>query len=228
MIEWPSKIDIKTLEEVILFRERLEKFLVKEIIEIKSAYSSILISYNTTIDNIYDEILKLKAIYSTQNEVNKSFFRQWKIPVCYDDEFALDLGEISLKNKMSKQDIIALHSQAIYTVFFIGFLPGFLYLGGLNNAIHFPRKAIPRFQIEKGAVAIGGNQTGVYPSQSPGGWNIIGNSPIKFFDVSKSIPCFVKPGDKIQFYPITLKQHKNITALINAGVYQLESEVLNG
>lgn len=228
MIEWPSKIDIKTLEEVILFRERLEKFLVKEIIEIKSAYSSILISYNTTIDNIYDEILKLKAIYSTQNEVNKSFFRQWKIPVCYDDEFALDLGEISLKNKMSKQDIIALHSQAIYTVFFIGFLPGFLYLGGLNNAIHFPRKAIPRLQIEKGAVAIGGNQTGVYPSQSPGGWNIIGNSPIKFFDVSKSIPCFVKPGDKIQFYPITLKQHKNITALINAGVYQLESEVLNG
>jgi len=228
LIEWPSKINIKTLEEVILFRERLEKLLVKEIIEIKSAYSSILISYNTTIDNIYDEILKLKAIYSTQNEVNKSSFRQWKIPVCYDDEFALDLDEISLKKKKSKQDIIALHSQAIYTVFFIGFLPGFLYLGGLNNAIHFPRKAIPRLQIEKGAVAIGGNQTGVYPSQSPGGWNIIGNSPIKFFDVSKSIPCFVKPGDKIQFYPIKLKQHKNITALINAGVYQLESEVLNG
>jgi len=132
LIEWPSKIDIKTLEEVILFREKLEKLLVKEIIEIKSAYSSLLISYNTTIDNIYDEILKLKAIYSTQNEVNKLFFRQWKIPVCYDDEFALDLGEISLKKKMSKQDIIALHSQAIYTVFFYRLFTGIFIFGRIK------------------------------------------------------------------------------------------------
>ena len=106
-------------------------------------------------------------------------------------------------------------------------MPGFLYLGGLNNALNFPRKSTPRLQIHKGAVGIGGNQTGIYPSQSPGGWNIIGNSPIKFFDVSKNRPCFAKSGDKIQFYPITIKKHKDITALVDAGVYQLESEVLH-
>lgn len=228
LIDWPSKIDIKTLEDIILFKEKLEKSIVKDIIDIKSSYHSMLISYNATIDNVYDEILKLKAIYLIKNEVNKSAFRQWKIPVCYEVDFALDLEEISIKKKLTKQDIISLHSEAIYTVFFIGFLPGFLYLGGLNRELNFPRKQTPRLQIERGAVAIGGNQTGVYPCQSPGGWNIIGNSPINFFDVSKSIPCFAKPGDKIKFYPITLKKHKDITALAKASVYQLESEVLYG
>ncbi len=228
LVEWPSKIDEKILRDVIFFKEKLEKSLFEVLIDVKSAYNSILISYRYTIDNIYNEILVLKNIYSSKNEVKKSIFRLWKIPVCYDAEFALDLEEISLKKKISKHDIIAIHSDAIYTVFFTGFLPGFLYLGGLNSALNFPRKPTPRLQIEKGAVSIGGNQTGVYPSQSPGGWNIIGNSPIKFFDISKNIPCFAQPGDKIQFFPVTLKTHSDITALANAGVYQLESEVLHG
>jgi len=228
LIDWSSKIDKKILEDIILFKERLEKSSIKELIEVNLAYSSMLISYKTTIDNIYDEISKLKTIYSTQNKIKKLVFRQWKIPVCYEDVFALDLEEISIKKKMSKQDIIRQHSEAIYTVFFIGFLPGFLYLGGLNSAIDFPRKQTPRLQIERGAVAIGGNQTGVYPCQSPGGWNIIGNSPINFFDISNDCPCFSKSGDKIKFYPITLKKHKDISALVKAGVYQLESEVLYG
>ena len=228
LVEWPSKIDEKILEDIIFFKEKLENTLLEELIEVKSAYNSMLISYNTAIDNIYNEISALKVLRSTKNSNIKSAFRQWKIPVCYDDKFALDLEEISLKKKISKQDIIKLHSDAIYTVFFIGFLPGFLYLGGLDSTINYPRKATPRLQIEKGAVAIGGNQTGVYPSQSPGGWNIIGNSPINFFDVSKTTPCFENIGDKIQFYPITLKKHSDITALVNAGVYQLESEELYG
>lgn len=227
LVEWSSKIDKKTLENIIFFKKRLEKLLVKESIEVKSAYNSMLISYNVVIDNIYDRILVLKDIYSLKNKIIKPAFRQWKIPVCYDDKFALDLEEMSLKNNITKQEIIGLHFDAIYTVFFIGFLPGFLYLGGLNNAINFPRKATPRLQIEKGAVAIGGNQTGVYPSQSPGGWNIIGNSPINFFDIFNTTPCFANPGDKIQFYPITLKKHNDIKALVSAGVYQLESEVLH-
>ena len=228
MIAWPSKVDTNTLEDVILFKEKIEKLLVKERVNVKSAYCSMLISYNTTIDNIYDEISTLKDIYSSEISIHLAPSILWRIPVCYDTKFALDLEEISLEKRISKHDIIGLHSGAIYTVFFIGFLPGFLYLGGLKRALYFPRKATPRLEIEKGAVAIGGNQTGIYPCKSPGGWNIIGNSPINFFDISKNIPCFAKSGDKIQFYPITLKKHNDITALVNAGVYQLESEVFNG
>ena len=106
-------------------------------------------------------------------------------------------------------------------------MPGFLYLGGLNKTLHTPRKSTPRLDIKKGAVAIGGNQTGVYPNPSPGGWNIIGNSPINFFDVSKETPCFAKPGDAIQFYPISINEHLDIKTLVDANVYQIEREVLN-
>lgn len=90
-----------------------------------------------------------------------------------------------------------------------------------------PRKSTPRLQVAKGAVAIGGNQTGIYPNESPGGWNIIGNSPLNFFDVSKEKPCFAKAGDRVQFYSVSLKTYNNIKTLVEAGVYQLESEEVN-
>ena len=100
-------------------------------------------------------------------------------------------------------------------------------MGGLDESLHIPRKSTPRLHVEKGAVAIGGNQTGIYPNESPGGWNIIGNSPLNFFDVSKENPCFAKAGDRVQFYPISLETYKNIKTLVEAGVYQLESENVN-
>jgi inhibitor of KinA len=228
LIEWPSKIDKKVLEDVLFFKEKLKNSSLKEIIYIKSAYSSLLVIYVYTINNIYDSFSTLKDIYSSNISIILKPQTLWKIPVCYDDIFGIDLDEISTKINLEKQDIIALHSRAIYTVFFIGFLPGFLYLGGLNKALNYPRKSTPRLSLEKGAVAIGGNQTGVYPNQSPGGWNVIGNSPISFFNSNKTIPCFVKPGDKIEFYPIDLKQHQDISTLVEAGVYQLESEVIRG
>jgi inhibitor of KinA len=148
--------------------------------------------------------------------------------VCYDSIFGLDLIEISKQKGMSEDAIIKLHSQTFYTVYFIGFLPGFLYLGGLDEKLYFPRKETPRLKVEKGAVAIGGKQTGVYPNISPGGWQIIGNSPISFFDSSKGEPCFAKSGDKIEFYAISKEKYDDIKALVDAGVYQLESEVIDG
>lgn len=228
LVEWPSIIDKIVLEDLIIFKEKLEKSLLKEVVYIKSAYSSLLIVYKTTINNIYDKIQALKDLYSSRESVLIGPSLLWKIPVCYTDEFAIDIVEISHKKNLSKQDIITLHTQSVYTVFLIGFLPGFLYLGGLHKALHFLRKQTPRLQIKKGAVGIGGKQTGVYPCQGPGGWNVIGNSPINFFNLAKERPCFAKPGDRIAFYDISLKEHKDIYTLDQAGVYQLESEVIRG
>jgi inhibitor of KinA len=228
LVEWPQDISEITLDDVLGFKKAIKKSNAKEVLQINSAYNSILINYTYTIDNFNDEILTLKHIYSAKVNLEKGIFKLWKIPVCYDDEFALDIDLISEAQKCNKTEIIQRHSEVLYTVYFIGFLPGFLYLGGLDERLNFPRKETPRLHIEKGAVAIGGNQTGVYPNESPGGWNVIGNAPVTFFDVSKEIPCFAMAGDKIQFVPITLKQHKDISALAKAGVYQLESEVLDG
>ncbi|WP_335975571.1 5-oxoprolinase subunit PxpB [Gaetbulibacter jejuensis] len=228
LIEWPNEINEIILEDVLIFKNSIADNYIKELVEINNAYNSILIICKFTIDNINDEILALKSIYFNRKKVGHRSQLLWKIPVCYDAFFGIDLEEISAQKRLSKSAIIKLHSQAIYTVFFVGFLPGFLYLGGLDNQLHFSRKSSPRMEVKKGAVAIGEYQTGIYPNASPGGWNIIGNSPIDFFDVSKDEPCFAKSGDKIQFYPISLNEHKAISELVVYGDYELESEVING
>jgi inhibitor of KinA len=228
LIEWPAKVDVDLLKDLINFKEKLEQELVEQIVYVKSAYTSILIVYKSTINNIYDHVKVLKGLYSTQKIARSRPVLRWKIPVCYDRKFAWDMDALVLEKNCSEQDIIDLHTRPFYTVFCIGFLPGFVYLGGLDEKLHHPRKDQPRSCIEPGAVGIGGTQTGVYPSESPGGWNVIGNSPLSFFNMARSTPCFARPGDQIVFYPIGLKQHRDILTLDQAGVYQLESEEVHG
>ena len=228
LVEWPSEITENILHDVLNFKNFLLNSNIKSLIQVNNAYNSLLIIYDYTIDKINDELLTLKELYLVRVSKAKYVSSHWKIPVCYDDEFGIDLDEISKEKNLSKPELIRLHSETIYTVFFIGFLPGFLYLGGLDKRLHFPRKNSPRFQIKKGAVAIGGEQTGVYPNISPGGWNIIGNSPIEFFDRHKSVPCFAKAGDKIQFIPVNKSQYDAIQIEVKNGLYQIEREEFYG
>jgi inhibitor of KinA len=228
LIEWPSLIDENILKDIIKFKTVIEKKNLESIVELKSAYNSLLIIYDSVCRNFENEIILFKKLYKRLDSKTVNVSRLWNIPVCYDAVFGIDLEFISIEKNLSKEVVVKKHYEAVYTVYFIGFLPGFLYLGGLDSALHTPRKSSPRLKIEKGAVAIGGQQTGVYPSESPGGWNIIGNSPIEFFNPKSNLPCFAEAGDKIKFYPITLKEYKNIKILSEAGVYQLESEVIDG
>ncbi len=227
LIEWPSKIDENILNDILTYKKSILENYTKVKVEIINTYNSLTIFYHSIIENTYDEFLVLESLYERQNTQKNQKTKLWKIPVCYDEKFGLDLEEISQKNKLSKSEIIDLHSSQKYTVFFIGFLPGFLYLGGLPKELHFPRKKNPRILVEKGAVGIGGEQTGIYPQKSSGGWNIIGNSPISFFDRKNEQPCFAKAGDLIQFVLISLEEHQEITNLIAYKRYQIESEVLN-
>lgn len=227
LIEWPSVIDEKVWLDVLFFKDKIANNHIESIVNINSAYNSLLITYDLYKFGLKESIVTLKEVYLQNQVYTKSTFRLWKIPVCYDETFAIDLEEFSCVKNSSKEDIIKRHYQAIYTVYFIGFLPGFLYLGGLDEALHLPRRITPRLKIEKGAVAIGGKQTGVYPAESPGGWNIIGNTPISFFNASKENPCFASSGDKIQFSPISLEEYHTIKVLVDAGIYQIESEVID-
>lgn len=227
IIEWEPVIAKDILYDVLAFTSKIEAFYTSGI-QVTTAYNSILIVFDDFKVDLDNEIENLKQIYLHKSKKIYRNNRLWKIPVCYDYEFGIDLKEIAAEKNKSVTEIMKLHTKAVYTVFFIGFLPGFLYLGGLPEELIMPRKATPRLRIEKGAVAIGGNQTGVYPVESPGGWNIIGNSPLPFFDATKDVPCFAKPGDAIQFYSVTKKKYDDIKTLINANVFQIESEDYNG
>jgi inhibitor of KinA len=227
LIEWPAIIDDLMLKNILNFKNNIENKYIKQGVEVINAYSSILIIYNCAIDNLNDEILTLKTLFFNQAESKKTESTIWEIPVCYDDEFGVDLEAFSTSKRLSKSQIIKRHSDTIYTVFFIGFLPGFLYLGGLNSRLFLDRKTVPNLNVNKGSVAIGGQQTGIYPQDSPGGWYCIGNSPIELFNPNKNPPCFIKAGDKLKFAPIEKPEYYDILNAVKLSKYQLKSTQTN-
>jgi inhibitor of KinA len=126
-----------------------------------------------------------------------------EIPVCYEAEFALDLEEVSRQAQIDPTKVVDLHCAAQYRVSCIGFTPGFPFLSGLHKQLATPRRSIPRKEIPAGSVAIAGGQTGIYPMKSPGGWNIIGRTPLRLFDPQKSPPALLHAGDRVCFRAIT-------------------------
>jgi len=219
LVEWPSKIDESILENILLFKSEIEKKYINKKVYLKNSYNSLLISYEKKI-NYNTKISELNNSYKKIGPVKKQDFNTWEIPVCYDNQFGSDLINLEKNLSMNKDDIIYLHNSKEYRVYNIGFLPGFLYLGGLDKKIHHPRKEKPVLNVPKGSVGIGGSQTGIYPNTSPGGWHIIGNSPINLFNINKTSPCFIKPGDKIKFNPISLKEHELIKIQVESNIYK--------
>ena len=224
LIEWPQIISEEILTDILSFQSSIEKNPPVGLTEQVPAYASLTLFFEEL--NDFQSILKeLKTLYDARIS-NQSENKTWMIPVCYEEQFGIDLQEISSTLKLSKQEIIDLHSSQPYKAHFIGFLPGFLYLGGLNNKLHCPRKETPRLEIKKGSVGIGGSQTGIYPIDSPGGWNIIGSTPTPLFDKSKTQPCFVKPGDTIKFDPIDQLTYEQIIREVKQGSYTPKAEIL--
>jgi inhibitor of KinA len=125
-----------------------------------------------------------------------------RIPVCYGGDLGPDLPEVAAFAKTDEEEVIRLHSAATYRVFMLGFVPGFAYLGIVDDRIAMPRRSTPRVRVPPGTVGIGGIQTGVYPAETPGGWRLIGRTPLKPFDPSRDDPFLMKAGDSVQFYPI--------------------------
>lgn len=125
-----------------------------------------------------------------------------EIPVCYGDDYGPDLDALASHAKLATSGVIARHTAATYTVAMLGFAPGFPYLLGLDPALHMPRRASPRTRVPAGSVAVGGAQTGIYPSELPGGWHLIGRTPAALFDARRDPPSLLMPGDRVRFVAI--------------------------
>lgn len=136
-----------------------------------------------------------------------------KIPICYDEIYALDLIELAVHHHLDPNEVIDIHSSPEYHVYMTGFAPGFAFLGGLSDKIATPRRSAPRSKIPAGAVGIGGNQTGIYPIATPGGWNIIAQCPIKLYDFNKTPPILLTAGDTVKFEPISVEKYDHIQAM---------------
>jgi inhibitor of KinA len=203
----------ETLDEVLGYSDFLRNAQVTSVTEVAPAY--------TTVALFYDPVRAVAAgadptrvfewvAARVQTEIANGTIRLKRspgsaieIPICYDQKFAPDLDEVMHHVGLPAEDVIQLHSSAQYRVSCLGFTPGFPYLSGLPAELTTPRRPVPRKQVPAGSVAIGGTQTGIYPTTSAGGWNIIGRTPVRLFEPRKNPPALLCPGDNVRFRPIT-------------------------
>lgn len=145
----------------------------------------------------------IEKALQTMGVVSSKLSRTMTLPVCYGGEYGPDLEEVARYHSLTAEEVIRLHSEAVYRVYMIGFLPGFAYMGGLPAELYTPRLATPRKEIAAGSVGIAGAQTGIYPLASPGGWQLIGRTPLALFDPSDDPPSLLKAGDLVRFQPVS-------------------------
>ncbi len=150
----------------------------------------------------------IRQLKNEPDEEEISTIKTVSIPVCYGGTFGPDLEEVAKLNNLTVKEVIQLHSSAVYQVYMIGFVPGFAYLGGMPELLSTPRKSTPRKAVPVGSVGIAGKQTGIYPLETPGGWQIIGRTPFQLFDARKSSPALLKAGDFVVFKPITDQEYQ--------------------
>ena len=199
-IQWPEEISEVTLCDILQFKNKIETSYPNAAIECVQGFSELVIYYHLDTIDLNDEIEFLKIQYDKRSPNNMRDKAQlWEIPVCYDLEYGKDLEAFSKAKQLPIEEVIRLHTETTYTIYFTGFLPGFLYLGGLPPQLFKDRKQTPNLNISKGSVGIGGKQTGIYPQQSPGGWHIIGKTPVSFFNSQHHPPSVFKSGDRLRF-----------------------------
>ena len=194
----------RCLEAVTDAHRRLTNARLTGVVEIIPAFTTV----GVFVDPANTEALEVKiaATLNGRPPSNRGKLakpRRIEVPVCYDEEFAVDLHDVAEHSGLQLAEVITLHAAARYRVRCVGFTPGFPYLSGLPAELATGRRASPRKAVAAGSVAIGGRQTGIYPQQSPGGWNIIGRTPLRLFDPEQASPSLFKIGDGVRFRAIT-------------------------
>ncbi|PKQ87937.1 kinase inhibitor [Paenibacillus sp. BGI2013] len=185
----------------------LEKSTLPAMIEWVPSYTSVTVFYDPFISS-YPQLCKI--LLQQLNQMKESVQdkpRTVTIPVCYGGECGPDLDYVASEHGLTAEDVIAIHTSGDYLVHMIGFAPGFPYLGGLSEQIATPRRATPRLRVEAGTVGIGGKQTGIYPVDTPGGWQCIGQTPLRLFRAEENVPSLLAAGDRVRFEQITMQEY---------------------
>jgi inhibitor of KinA len=196
-----------SLGEVLASTRKLVAAKIEEVEEIVPAFASVGIFFSSPLD--FDSAVeKVREVLRRRTRPGQRLTkaRSFTIPVCYESAFAPDLAEAAQHCRLSPDDVVKRHTARRYQVRCVGFTPGFPYLGGLASELAMARRPTPRVSVPAGSVAIGGQQTGIYPLPSPGGWNIIGRTPLRLFDPARNPAALLQSGDRVRFVAITAEQ----------------------
>jgi len=227
-ISFGNKISKETNQSIRLFTNYIKEHPINGIIEWIPTYTALSIFYNPSII-LYKELVKeLEKIKDNmkENELTPAFVIE--IPTLYGGDMGPDLGYVAKYNGLDEDEVIAIHTSMDYLIYMMGFVPGFPYLGGMDKTIATPRQQRPRAKIDAGSVGIAGEQTGIYPLETPGGWQIIGRTPVKLYDPNRIDPILLSAGNYLRFIPINIEEFKEIEKAMEEGHYHINRFKVEG
>lgn len=202
VVELGDGIDDETFDRVQALSQSLARASIPGVVEHVPAYTTVTIYYDPSRASYADVCSAVEQLRPEVAGSEKVTARTVVIPVCYGGEFGVDLAHVAAHHGLTADEVIAIHSGAAYRVSMLGFAPGFAYLGGMPERIATPRRDTPRLKTPAGSVGIAGSQTGIYPLETPGGWQIIGRTPLQLFRPTENPPTLLSPGDAVRFRPI--------------------------
>jgi inhibitor of KinA len=221
-VEFGDRIDRQLNDRVLNLRARLRAAAIDGVVETVPTFRSLMVHYDPSRiggSQLTEVIRNLLDKRTTKRSVR----RVWRVPICYEQDCAPDLAEVAEQTALTTQEVARRHGAVEYHVYMIGFVPGFPYMGDLPPEIDLPRRREPRTKVPPGSVAIASGMTGIYPIESPGGWHLIGATPIHLFDVGWSRPSLFSPGDTVRFYAIGRDEYDMIHAAVAASKYTVPS-----
>ncbi|RLA86543.1 MAG: allophanate hydrolase subunit 1 [Deltaproteobacteria bacterium] len=210
LVEYGDVIDPVINRKVRSMAAAIEQQAPEGVVEVIPTYRSLLILYDPFLTNPHELEEVLLRLEGRLQEIEIPPPKTVEIPVCYGGEFGPDLDFVARSHGLEPEEVIRLHSEPVYQVYMIGFTPGFPFLGGLPKALYTPRRETPRKKVPAGSVGIANDQTGIYPIESPGGWQLIGRTPLKIFDPKRSDPFLLGVGDLLKFRPISPEEYRRL------------------
>lgn len=217
LVEFAARLDAAINARVVWMAEEVRRSRTAGVLDVVPAFHSLAVYFDPLRTDANRLTTLLKAAASASRDVTMPLATPRQVPVCYGGIYGPDLEAIAETTAMTADEIITLHAAPVYRVFMVGFTPGFAYMGPVDPRIAVPRRPTPRVRVPVGSVGIAGSQTGIYPSETPGGWMLIGRTPLRPFQPTRPEPFILEPGDAVQFVPITADTYRRLTGASEGG-----------
>jgi inhibitor of KinA len=221
-IEFGDRIDRGLSRDVLRLDHIIRAAPPQGVVETVPTFRSLLVHYDPLVTSRADLERAISGLTAGEQD-GAAAARLWRIPVCYEGRFAPDLGDVAQSTGLAPAEIVALHRSVRYHVYMLGFLPGFPYMGDLPPQLALPRRANPRVRVPPGSIAIATTLTAIYPFESPGGWHLIGATPIRLFDPAGDPPALLAAGDLLEFEPIGVDAFMSLRKAVEGGACRIES-----
>ena len=223
VVEFGDRADRALSDRVLRLSAMVRASALPGVIETVPTYRSLLVHYDPLVTDGSSVTRAIEDLLASSSSMHRQA-KLWRIPACFEASHAADLEEVAQRAGLSVREVVQIHLDTTFHVYMIGFVPGFPYMGDLPGTLALPRRTDPRVKVPAGSIAIAAGMTGIYPVESPGGWHLIGTTPLRLFDLRAERPALLSPGDKVRFQAVDTAAFEAIHAAVAADTYRIDSE----